>query len=109
MDSIYSRADAVVIPAHMEAFGISLVEALIKGLPCIGTTIGNQPWIIRGAGRCVEPGNVTEIESAITELLGDYAGFASRARARGSILSATMTWEKVAGRIWDESASWMSS
>ena len=109
MDSIYSRADAVVIPAHMEAFGISLVEALIKGLPCIGTTIGNQPWIIRDAGRCVESGNVTAIENAIIELLGDYASFASRARTRGSMLSRTMTWERVAGRILDDSASWMNS
>lgn len=99
MDALYSLADALVIPTHMEAFGISLMEGLMKGLPCIGTTIGNQAWIIGEAGKCVEPGNVDVLSGAITELLTNYPEYQRRARERGEELRQMFRWENVASTI----------
>lgn len=98
MDRFYSWADAVVIPTFMETFGISLVEAILKGLPCVGTTVGNQEWIIGEAGLCVEPGNVEALTQAIDHLIGDYPSFQQLALQRRG-LHDSVTWGSVADAI----------
>jgi glycosyltransferase involved in cell wall biosynthesis len=99
MDRIYSSADALVIPTHMEAFGYSIVEALIKGLPCIGTTVGNQPWTIGEAGLVVKPGDVAAIADAIKRMVVDYPTFRGWATRRGRELRENSNWENVAAKI----------
>lgn len=102
MDALYSQADALVIPTHLEAFGISFVEGLIKGLPCIGTTVGNQPWIIGDAGECVEPGRVDALSTAIRRLVANYPAYRRRAHERGRELRQRFRWENVAAVIIED-------
>lgn len=99
MDDTYALAHALVVPTHMEAFGIALLEGLMKGLPCIATNIGNQPYIIGTAGVCVEPGDATQLEAAILQLIESYDFYAREARDRGSTLATSMDWQVVAGKI----------
>lgn len=99
MDDLYSQADALVIPTHMEAFGISLLEGLLKGLPCICTTIGNQPWIVGDAGKHVEPGAVDQLTAAMRKLISNYLHYRERAEERGRYLRERFQWEKVAAAI----------
>lgn len=102
MDGILDAADILVMPTHMEAFGIALIEGLMKGLPCIGTTVGNQRWIISDAGVTVEPGDVPALAAAIRKVVDEFALFHRRAVARGSELRITMSWSRVAEHIVDE-------
>jgi glycosyltransferase involved in cell wall biosynthesis len=102
MAAVYAAADAVVIPTHMEAFGIALVEGLSRGLPCVASTVGNQPWIIGDAGLAVPPGDVDALAQALRRLVVDYPAFHAHARARGAELRGTMTWPAVAGRVTAE-------
>ncbi|MEU0934026.1 glycosyltransferase family 4 protein [Embleya sp. NPDC005971] len=102
MGAAYDEADAVVIPTHMEAFGIALVEALTRGLPCVASTVGNQPWIVGDAGIAVPPGDVDALTEALTQLSADYPTFRTRALTRGVELRTTMTWPAVADHILTE-------
>lgn len=99
MPELYAAADALVIPTHREPFGIALVEALTRGLPCVGTTVGNQPAIVADAGILVEPGDVDGLTRALRELRTDYPALRERAEAHGAVLRATMTWPHVARTI----------
>jgi glycosyltransferase involved in cell wall biosynthesis len=75
----------------MEAYGIALVEGLMKGLPCVCSDIGNQPWIVQDAGLAVPPGRVSS-----------YPALHRRALSRGEELRRTMSWEQVAAAIVHE-------
>ncbi|UGQ10576.1 glycosyltransferase family 4 protein [Yinghuangia sp. ASG 101] len=101
MPELYARADALVIPTHREPFGIALVEAISRGLPCVGTTVGNQRTIVADAGILVEPGDVDALTRALRGLDSDYPGLRRRAEARGAVLRDTMTWPHVARTIWE--------
>lgn len=105
MDDIYALAHALVIPTHMEAFGIALLEGLMKGLPCVATNVGNQPYIVRKAGLCVAPGDTGELEAAILRIIGSYESYAEEARRRGSTLAASMNWRVVARKILQAATS----
>ena len=67
----YLRAsDAFVFPTEEEAFGISLVEAMACGLPCVATRVGAIPEIVNdGAALLVSPGDRPALEVAIRNLL----------------------------------------
>jgi glycosyltransferase involved in cell wall biosynthesis len=102
MGSLYGRAGALVIPTHAEPFGIAVLEALMRGLPCIGTDVGNQRWIIGEGGICVPPGDVGALARAIRQMVLDYAAYRERARRRGSKLRQEFSWDRVASVIVEE-------
>jgi glycosyltransferase involved in cell wall biosynthesis len=99
MPELYAAADALVIPTHREPFGIALVEALTRGLPCVGTTVGNQRTIVADAGVLVEPGDVDALTRALRTLNLEYTMLSKRAREHGAELRRTMTWPHVARTI----------
>lgn len=102
MQKYFSRADALVIPTYVEPFGIALVEALMTGLPVIGTTVGNQEWIMGGGGLAVPPGDVNALMKAMAQMIDEYPTMRQRADQRREELLETMTWERIAERILSE-------
>ncbi|MDR7423449.1 MAG: glycosyltransferase family 4 protein [Armatimonadota bacterium] len=99
MDALYTEADALIHPTHREAVGMVLIEALYKGLPCVGTTAGNQRWVIGEAGLIVEPGRVDALVDALRALIRHYPEFRRRAQARAREVRETFRWEKVAATM----------
>ncbi len=95
----YCSADTLVIPTHMEAFGISIVEALLHGLPCIGTTVGNQSWLIGDAGVLVPPGDVDALTEALVAVAEDYGRLRVAALERKRVLEQVMNWQVVADKV----------
>lgn len=102
MDAVYAEADVLVLPTHQDAVPISLIEALYKGIPCIGTTVGNQQWIIGDAGVCIEPGSVDQLAEAIKIIARDYPSYRGRAMKRGDQLRQRFRWDAVADAIVDD-------
>jgi glycosyltransferase involved in cell wall biosynthesis len=43
---VMAAADVVILPSQQESFGLTLVEGMALGKPCIGTTRGGVPEII---------------------------------------------------------------
>lgn len=77
----YARASAFVLPTLREAFGLSFLEAMSFGLPCVGSEIEAVPEIVAHGetGLLVPPGDVAALAAAMLSLLEDPA----RARAMG--------------------------
>jgi glycosyltransferase involved in cell wall biosynthesis len=96
MDSIYENADAFVLPTTSEAFGIAYVEALQKGLPCLGTRIANIPGTVGDAGVLVPPNDIDAITKGIRSLVENYSGYVNRAAMRGETLRSAGDWQSIA-------------
>jgi len=47
LDAIYDRADVFVMPTHYDTFGLVYLEAMARGLPCVGTTQFSVPEIVQ--------------------------------------------------------------
>lgn len=101
MPTLFKESDLFVVPTYMEALGYSLLEAVMHGLPAIGSTVGNQGWVIGDAGLTVPPGDVARIVDAIESVLADYPSFQERATQRAKELRNKMSWDSVATAITD--------
>jgi glycosyltransferase involved in cell wall biosynthesis len=62
--------DAFVFPSLFEGLPLAPIEAMLKGLPCIGTRIGPMQEIVthRENGLLVAHGSVDELAAAMSEL-----------------------------------------
>lgn len=101
---LYSDAAVFVLPTLYEPFGISYVEAMAHGMPCIGTNICAVPEIIEDGvtGRLVAPGDAESLARALIDLLIDP----DKARAYGEAgfrkYRQQFTWAKVAERVEEQ-------
>jgi len=66
-------SDVFVFPTENEAFGISLIEAMACGLPCISTTVGGLKDILEHLqnGLVVEAGDFQQLYLALERLITD--------------------------------------
>jgi len=69
----YAMSSVVALPSLMEGFGISLLEAMASGKPCVATRVGAIPEIVlpQRAGTLVDPGNPDALSNALAEVLAD--------------------------------------
>ena len=87
MPPLYRRMDVLVLPSRTtptwaEQFGKVLCEALLCGVPVIGSSCGEIPWVIEtsGGGLVFPEGDVTALAEAIGELHADPERRAQLAR-----------------------------
>lgn len=73
LPELYRRAAVLVNPSLSEAFGMSLIEALVVGTPVVATRVGGMPNIISDGetGVLVSPDNPTALANGIIRLLKD--------------------------------------
>ena len=91
----YRGADIFCQPSHFEAFGISILEAMSQGLPCIVSSKGGMPWVVDKTGLVFEDYNLHDLKSKLDRLISDKKlrdklGKLSEHRAR------KFTWKKTA-------------
>ena len=62
--------DVFVLPSTIEGFSLALLEAMVRGLPCIATDAGgNAEALADGAGIVYPPGDVAALSHALDEVL----------------------------------------
>ncbi len=86
--ALLAAADIFCLPSHFEGLPVSIVEAMLAGLPVVATDIrGPREQVVRGVtGLLVPPGAVPPLAEALSALAADAAlrarmGAAGRARA----------------------------
>ena len=83
MPRLWSEAGFYVFPSLFEGFGLSLVEAMARGIPCACSNNGSLGEIAGDVAVTFDPESVDEIAAALEKLL-DEGGEAREARiARG--------------------------
>ena len=66
------QADLFVLPSRTEGLPRALVEAMARGLPCIGSTVGGIPELLPRE-HLVPPGDMPALAALISAVLGDPA------------------------------------
>lgn len=72
LERAYQAADVFVLPSLYEGYGMAYAEAIVRGLPVIGTTAGAIPDTVpSGCGLLVPPGNIEALSGAVRALVTD--------------------------------------
>lgn len=66
---VLDGADLYVLPSRQEGLPRSLIEAMARGLPCIGSTVGGIPELLDDEDM-VPPGNVEVLAASIESVIG---------------------------------------
>lgn len=64
------QADLLVLPSRQEGLPRAMIEAMARGLPCIGSTVGGIPELLPPEDM-VPPGEVTALACKIQEVVTD--------------------------------------
>lgn len=97
-DALYAEADLFVLASRHEGFGMAYAEALMRGLPVIGTSAGAIPLVVPPeAGALVRPDDPAALAIAMARLLADPA---ARDRASAAALEAAARLPR-----WDDTVT----
>ncbi|MEA1924437.1 MAG: glycosyltransferase [Candidatus Altiarchaeota archaeon] len=99
----YAACDLFVLSSitRQEAFGITLLEAMASGKPCITTNISGMPYVVGDCGIKITPKNTTALTYAITELLRNDADLKERGGCGRRRVNEQFTKEKVTERTFN--------
>jgi len=103
LGALYARHHLLCTPALSEPFGLVVLEALISGLPVVGTRVGGIPELVEDGrtGLLVPPGDARALADALAMLERDEPLRASMAaNARASVLPR-FAWDRIGDRIAD--------
>jgi alpha-maltose-1-phosphate synthase len=97
---LFRRATVFCMPSRYEPFGIAFVEAMLAGLPCIGTNAWAMPEIIEDGrtGWLVPEGAVGALADTLIRALRDPEESARLGRAGRERALDRFTWDRVAAR-----------
>ena len=100
MGRLMDTHDLFVMPSRLEGFGIAFVEALSRGLPCVGRSACAMPEIIQpGVGGALIRDDDTEVlAETIAATLADDELYARCAAAAAGV-RAYYTWQRAADDI----------
>jgi glycosyltransferase involved in cell wall biosynthesis len=97
MPELYDRHDLLVVPSRLEGFGKVFVEALARGLPCVGRDAFAMPELIRDGenGGLVRTESAEELADCVARVLADD-GIYARCLAERAALHSHFTWDRAA-------------
>ncbi|MEO1390973.1 MAG: glycosyltransferase family 1 protein [Cyanobacteria bacterium J06634_6] len=98
LQKIYNAADILVAPSTYEGFGITVLEAMMCGLPTITSNVTSLPEVAGDAAILIDPLNTTALCEAIERLNSDpqlKQSLIHKGRARAQ----TFTWENTAEQV----------
>ena len=77
LEAAYAKADLLVLPSRVEAYGMVVTEALARGIPVLAAAVGGVPESLgydpggRVPGILVPPADVAALAGALRRWLGD--------------------------------------
>ena len=89
---LYAQASMLVLPSHLEGFGMTVLEAMTAGVPAIVSRRGALPEVAGDAAEIVEPDDVERFAASMQRYLDDPAA-AATAVARGVVRARNYSWD----------------
>jgi glycosyltransferase involved in cell wall biosynthesis len=96
---LYAQAAMLVLPSHLEGFGIPALEAMTVGVPVIVSNRGALPEVTGGAAQVVEPDDMEGLANAMRRYLDDSSGAAAIAAAHGMARARAYSWDASAATL----------
>jgi glycosyltransferase involved in cell wall biosynthesis len=99
-DELFAQASVFCMPSRYEPFGVAFIEAMLAGLPCVGTNAWAMPEIIDDGktGWLVPDGSVDDLARVLVAALRDPSACARMGALARERSLAQFTWERVATR-----------
>ena len=98
---VYAQASMLVLPSHLEGFGIPALEAMTVGVPVIVSNRGALPEVTGGAAQVVEPDDAGGFAEAMRRYLDDTSGAADSAARQGLARARQYSWDVSAATLLD--------
>ena len=95
---LYAQASMLVLPSHLEGFGIPVLEAMTVGVPVIVSNRGALPEVAGDAAQIVEPEDVSGLAAAMRRYLDDPSA-AAAATTRGFARARAYSWDASAATL----------
>ncbi len=97
----YTRAQFLVLPSYAEGMPLTVLEAMSCGSPVVAAdTPGTREVVLHNeTGLLVQPGNVTPLADALTQLAGDPQRARLFGRRARQLVEEGFTWQTVAGKV----------
>ena len=95
LDTLYSRARGFAMPSLSEGFGLPVLEAMARGVPCVCAAAGALPEIAGDAALMHAPTDAAALAAHLGALWADKGLRADLAR-RGLAQAARFTWARAA-------------
>ncbi|NOT07117.1 MAG: glycosyltransferase family 4 protein [Gemmatimonadales bacterium] len=97
----YREADLFCLPTRYEPFGIAYLEAMLFGLPCIGTNVWAVPEMVHDGvtGFLIPPDDAEALADRLLTLLQDRALAERFGRAGKALAAERFTWKAATERI----------
>jgi glycosyltransferase involved in cell wall biosynthesis len=102
--AFHAELGAFCLPSRWEGLPFALLEAMMSGLPCVASDVGDVRVALEGAGAVVPPGDPAALAAALRELaesaeLRRERGAAARRRALERYTAEAMVAETA--RVYD--------
>ena len=100
VDALYAAADLFVLASRFEGYGMVYAEAIMRGLPVVGTTAGAIPEVVPArAGVLVAPDDVVNLAAVLRRLIEDSSERQRLAEGARAAAERFPTWQDSAKRF----------
>lgn len=99
---VMAAGDFYVLPSYEECMSLAMLDAVILGLPILGTNAGGTPSVARPeeTGMLVPPANTAELARALAAMFSDPAG-CKRLGEGAKALGPSFNQDQIFHQIWD--------
>jgi glycosyltransferase involved in cell wall biosynthesis len=95
LDALFRGASAFVYPSLAEGFGLPVLDAMARGIPCIVSSTTSLPEVAGGAAILADPLSIPGLAEALSRVLMDE-GLAERLAEDGRRRAAEFSWQRTA-------------